>query len=294
MDDRPSGGRKAPVDRTRRTGRLVRRPPLTCTFTPYRAGLPTSCPLAARNDPRTAGGPGPLGRVPGPRARPGQRATDSPSSAPWTVEPRALSTASRVWSSLSGPRCDGVLYSPYSRDDVPRHLRRTHFWRGGSLTGWCDWSPGVRPHQGLEAPQEGCDCGVRACTDLPQHLAHDPRLLRGPDAVVGLVGLSGPVLGVGTPPRRWAGASRPVRPPGPRHARPVHDAARTVRPRRAARVVRRGLRGRRPDAASLSHRPRAAGGRVGRRGHACGRGPWTPAWTGCPSMTPRGSTCGPS
>jgi hypothetical protein len=27
MDDRPSGGRKAPVDRTRRTGRLVRRPP---------------------------------------------------------------------------------------------------------------------------------------------------------------------------------------------------------------------------------------------------------------------------
>src|SRR6476620_10436853 len=26
MDDRPSGGRKAPVDRTRRTGRLVRRP----------------------------------------------------------------------------------------------------------------------------------------------------------------------------------------------------------------------------------------------------------------------------
>src|SRR5687768_4652038 len=29
MDDRPSGGRKAPVDRTRRTGRLVRRPPLT-------------------------------------------------------------------------------------------------------------------------------------------------------------------------------------------------------------------------------------------------------------------------
>src|SRR3978361_32797 len=29
MDDRPSGGRKAPVDRTRRTGRLVRRTPLS-------------------------------------------------------------------------------------------------------------------------------------------------------------------------------------------------------------------------------------------------------------------------
>src|SRR4051794_2547727 len=31
MDDRPSGGREAPVDRTRRTGRLVRRPALTET-----------------------------------------------------------------------------------------------------------------------------------------------------------------------------------------------------------------------------------------------------------------------
>jgi hypothetical protein len=32
MDDRPSGGREAPEDRTRRTGRLVRRPPLSRGF----------------------------------------------------------------------------------------------------------------------------------------------------------------------------------------------------------------------------------------------------------------------
>src|SRR4051794_35104358 len=32
MDDRPSGGREAPEDRTRRTGRLVRRPPLTSAY----------------------------------------------------------------------------------------------------------------------------------------------------------------------------------------------------------------------------------------------------------------------
>lgn len=40
MDDRPSGGRKAPVDRTRRTGRLVRRPSQTWASGSAKDGSP--------------------------------------------------------------------------------------------------------------------------------------------------------------------------------------------------------------------------------------------------------------
>src|SRR3954465_2493797 len=39
MDDRPSGGREAPVDRTRRTGRLVRRSSLSCAAAARRRTL---------------------------------------------------------------------------------------------------------------------------------------------------------------------------------------------------------------------------------------------------------------
>src|SRR3954469_19774233 len=44
MDDRPSGGREAPEDRTRRTGRLVRRPPVTCAYAQAGAQLSSVSP----------------------------------------------------------------------------------------------------------------------------------------------------------------------------------------------------------------------------------------------------------
>ena len=48
MDGRPSGCREAPVDRTRRTGRLVRRPPLHCEVTTRGGLLPAICPWTPR------------------------------------------------------------------------------------------------------------------------------------------------------------------------------------------------------------------------------------------------------
>src|SRR4028119_779882 len=54
MDDRPSGGREAPEDRTRRTGRLVRRTPLARALASEGCSVRTWCADAHDCRPRPA------------------------------------------------------------------------------------------------------------------------------------------------------------------------------------------------------------------------------------------------
>src|SRR3954452_18386020 len=69
MDDRPSGGRKAPVDRTRRTGRLVRPPPQCRPLTwGYSGALPAHLLVGAHRG-HNSTAPGLVHRLAGPLLR---------------------------------------------------------------------------------------------------------------------------------------------------------------------------------------------------------------------------------
>jgi hypothetical protein len=171
-------------------------------------------------------------------------------SRPPQAEPMTTTTpviAWRFWRATA----DGLLFSPYSRSDVPPHQRQQHLWRGGLLRGRCGWSAEVRQHPGTDAPNPDCDCGVRAVRSLPELLAHDPGYLRRPDIVVGLVRQYGTVLGVGVTPPRWDG--KRDRPPD----RALTDPPSTLRAASASVGVHLWATPRRAEAVQRRH-PRTA------------------------------------
>ncbi|MGY1823753.1 hypothetical protein [Geodermatophilus sp. SYSU D00079] len=90
----------------------------------------------------------------------------------------------------------GVLSSPYPRG------KPAGWWTSGSLRGLCDWPSEYRPHPyTFDAPAEDCSCGVRGFAHLDTLLAYDPMYLATvPHAVLGVVELTGRILGPGVTP----------------------------------------------------------------------------------------------